>query len=70
MKVWVIMGNDYPSDVMDSAEKADAHCKQKMEEQKCNCGKGDMVFNGHAHTCPRSQGRGTIYYRNYEFEVK
>ena len=34
MKLYVIMGNDYPAGVMDNETAADALCQSRMDEQK------------------------------------
>lgn len=54
MKVWVIMGNDFPNSVFSNEEDADAYvaCMDAAEKKKLK-GFG-----------PR------IYWRSYEFEVE
>lgn len=54
MKIFVIMGNDFPDRVFADEAKADAFCKEKMDEQR-------VGLKPYEH--PR------IYWRSYEFEV-
>lgn len=55
MKVWVIMGNDYPDAVFDSEEGANAFVKAKGEEDA-------------RHRDMWAQPK--IYWRAYEFELR
>lgn len=55
MKVWVIMGNDYPDAVALSEERADAYIKRKQEEELIR-----QRLSG---------SRQKIYWRLYEFET-
>lgn len=54
MKLYVIMGNDFPSGVMDDEAKAAAFCTNRMDAQR---------DPQHPHVSPR------IYWRYYEFEL-
>lgn len=54
MKVFVVMGNDYPSAVFEDEAKAEAYCKEMKAESK----------KGKPASYPG------IYYRVYEFEVR
>jgi hypothetical protein len=54
MKVWVIMGNDFPDAVFDSEEAAQRYCTTKMNDPA----------NMRKHGTPR------IYWRYYEFKLQ
>jgi hypothetical protein len=56
MRVWVLMGNDYPDSVYDTEATADA----AAEEKKRQCAAEQRV----------KQTRTRIYWRHYEFELK
>jgi hypothetical protein len=56
MKVFVIMSNDFPDCVFAEEAKAEAYCKDKMDEQRA------ALTN--SWETPR------IYYRVYPFEVQ
>ncbi len=59
MKVYVIMGNDYPDGVMTDKSTAEELCELRMDAQKRRKGiKGDPCERG-----PR------IYWRTYEYEL-
>ena len=53
MKVWVVMGNDYPDAVFDSHKGAMAHIESRAQE--------DSKF--------AKEMRPKIYWRAYEFEL-
>lgn len=55
MKVWVIMGNDFPDAVLESEEAADKYINHKKELTKR---KMEIL------------GGSMIYWRSYEFEVQ
>lgn len=54
MKVYVIMGNDYPAAVYDNEQSAKDRCD-------CEAAKNDVRVR---------DGCGKIYWRVYEFEVE
>lgn len=54
MKVWVLMGNDYPEAVFASEEAAEAEVKRRMDEQRAVKPKW---------AAPR------IYWRTYAFDL-
>lgn len=53
MKVWVIMGNDFPAGVKSTEAEAEAFCRVR----------------GEMNASRLKNGRGMIYWRCYEFEV-
>lgn len=55
MKVYVVMGNDYPHCVFSSETVAEAYCNAKTAKEKEMSDK---------------QIRSRIYWRHYEFEVR
>lgn len=55
MKVWVIMGNDFPSAVRLTKRAADRYVERKKEE-----GRNPMYCQRYSHR---------IYWRHYEFKV-
>lgn len=59
-KVYVIMGNDFPSAVFDSEEKAEAHVAEMREQDKVR----HQKENPGMYYSPR------IHWRHYEFELK
>lgn len=54
------MGNDYPSAVFDTEEKADAHVEEKKAEDKAR----------HEKERPTWPYSPRIFWRAYEFELK
>lgn len=54
MKVWVVMGNDYPNAVFDTEKAANTYCAVKKEEPASNHASGGI----------------RIYWRSYAFEVR
>lgn len=54
MKVYVIMGNDYPEAVFRHKDEADAYVQLKKDEQVEH----------------KKLGHGNIYWRSYEFELR
>ncbi len=58
MKVWVIMGNDYPHKVFADKEKAEEYLEKKEAVEK-------EIASRPLH----SRERGRIYWRLYDFEV-
>lgn len=54
MKVWVIMGNDYPEAAFSKEDHATAYCKRKTEENTRNM---------------EQRNSGKIYYRAYPFTL-
>lgn len=58
MKVYVIMGNDYPSRVYADEAKAEAFVDEKTREEKELAAKP-----------VHQRSRGRIYWRSYEFEL-
>ena len=56
MKVWVIMGNDYPDSVFASEEAAEKYIAGKKAE--------------HLRAQQLGGGFSRIHWRSYEFEVK
>ena len=54
MQVWVIMGNDYPTAVCSTVEKADAAIE---------------FFKKKSRESPLFSGLQTIYWRHYNFEL-
>lgn len=57
MKLYVIMGNDFPSGVMSGKEEATDWCNARMDEQR--------IENNNRSLANR---RPPIYWRSYEFE--
>lgn len=55
MKVWVIMGNDYPDAVFDSENAAKSYVETKQAAERVGLRR---------YETPR------IYWRNYEFELQ
>lgn len=58
-KVYVVMGNDYPSAVFSTEAAAEAYCKTATDEHEAEMRKmyGDKGFWSHIH------------YRAYDFEI-
>lgn len=54
MRVFVVMGNDYPDRVYDTQQAADDFCRQKNNESAAQTEKGYR----------------RIYWRYYEFELQ
>jgi hypothetical protein len=54
MKVWVIMGNDYPDCVFATEEAAEKYLRSKMDDPA-----NKLKYGG-----------ARIYWRHYEFEVR
>lgn len=54
MKVWVIMGNDYPTAVFDNERAAKQYCKTQTKVNNRDMERGDSR---------------KIYWRAYEFDV-
>jgi len=57
MKVWVVMGNDFPETVLDSADGAFSFVKEQKRL-------------GNIEAEKKSWNRPTIYWRFYEFELQ
>lgn len=64
MKVYVVMGNDYPSAVFTDERDAEAACKRLMDEQREKHEAEDARFGKKTHYTPR------IYWRYYGFELQ
>jgi hypothetical protein len=55
MKVYVVMGNDFPAAVFSTLEKSEIFCDEKRKEDKMR----------------KDQGLGPpVYWRVYEFEME
>lgn len=55
MKIWVVMGNDFPDAVFDTEAGAKQYCKDKRDANKA-----------HREKMPGP----TIYWRSYEFDLR
>lgn len=55
MKVYIVMGNDYPARVYERSEDAKAYCREKMNAPE---NKYDLTSSTRR-----------IYYRTYEFDL-
>lgn len=63
MKVWVVMGNDYPDSVYKTENAAATFINAKNEEREKADRKKRRLGSG-------SGGYGRIYWRSYEFEIQ
>lgn len=64
MKVYVVMGNDYPSAVFADEGDAKAACQRLMDEQREKHEAEDKRFGKKTHYTPR------IFWRHYGFDLQ